>query len=128
MNGGHVWFGTGLKLGEFLQLPAGERRPRFYEMSDVDQLLFVERHLDPFVALLEGYPPESMLPEITLYGHDPNEPVEATVVRMPLDEATEQGVLLDTVGRILRGFDEINDEQVHLADVIDLPRARNANE
>lgn len=61
-----AWTGTGLTLAEFLGMQPGVRRDRFSELSDVDQLLFVERHLDPLEAILHGYPQEDMLPVLPL--------------------------------------------------------------
>ncbi|MBV5337877.1 MAG: hypothetical protein J0653_08145, partial [Deltaproteobacteria bacterium] len=63
-----MWLGKGLKLKEFLKLPINERRGRLWEMSDAEQLQFVERHLDWVSAILAGWPPESMLPEMEPFG------------------------------------------------------------
>jgi hypothetical protein len=64
-----MWLGLGLSLDEFLKLDTNERRRRFCELSDVHQILFVERHLDPFIALLQGFPTESFLPELPPPGY-----------------------------------------------------------
>ena len=64
------WFGTGLTLGEFLKLPFKEKRARFYELSDVDQLLFVERGQDWLSVIITGisFPEEDQLPETEPFG------------------------------------------------------------
>ena len=57
------WFGTGLSLYEFLTLPPLEQRARLYELSDIDQLIFLDKHLDMFTAIMFGFPIEDRLPE-----------------------------------------------------------------
>ncbi len=104
----HIWLGKGLTLEEFLQLPAGDQRARLWEMSDVDQLLFVERHLDWFAALLGGFPPESILPEMEPYGAIRPGVIVATVERFPEAELTKQQ---DAAwSHLLRGANESPDD------------------
>lgn len=64
-----MWLGLGLSLEEFVTLDLQEQRRRLCELSDVDQLLFVERHLDPISALLTGFPSESFLPVLPPPGY-----------------------------------------------------------
>lgn len=64
-----MWLGLGLSLEEFLTLDLTEQRRRLCELSDVDQLLFVERHLNPISALLTGFPSESFLPVLPPPGY-----------------------------------------------------------
>lgn len=117
-----MWLGKGLKLQEFLQLPAGEQRSRLWEMSDVDQLMFVERHLEPITALLVGFPPESMLPEMEPYGAIPRGVHVATVEHFPESELRKQQ--LNLLGHLLSGDNESRDgptaEVIQLSKPIDV--------
>ena len=82
-----MWLGTGLKLEQFLKLPRDQRRGRFYELEDTNQIMFVERCLNSLEAMLGGWPPEPMLPEMSPYGRDPNELVEAPVISIEFSQA-----------------------------------------
>ena len=64
-----MWLGLGLSLEEFVTLDLREQRRRLCELSDVDQLLFVERHLNPISALMTGFPSESFLPVLPPPGY-----------------------------------------------------------
>lgn len=57
------WFGTGLTLDEFLNLSLAEKRARLYELSDIDQLIFIDKHLDMVASIMFGFPIEDRLPE-----------------------------------------------------------------
>lgn len=100
------WFGTGLTLREFLALPFKEKRARFYELSDVDQLLFVERCQDWLSVLLSGinFPAEDQLPETepfgvmkaqgidpARYGYRDFEKPSAEITKLPTRRAGENG-------------------------------------
>lgn len=85
-----MWLGLGLSLEDFLKLDGNEQRRRFCELDEVHQLMFVERHLDHIVAILQGFPPESMQPELPPPGYRSQ---NGTVIAFPhnLSHAMQEG-------------------------------------
>ena len=57
------WPGRGLSLAEFLTLDWKTRRARFCELADIDQLIFLDHHVEPLEILMMTYPPTEALPE-----------------------------------------------------------------